>query len=254
MSAFDDASGAPNGGAATGGKDNAARVLPVPRRRPSRGGVGLRSSVATGNLVWIANPKSGRVALVDASTLQVRTVEAGNGPTYVASVPGQSAETALVLNVLSEDATLLGSHGAGDRVLDIQDGEARQLGRLLERWAIRDCVGGRPQGAERTEDAGLPRPHRHRPRRQDVDDRSRLVTVRSPSDSQRAETPRAYAVTQDGVAIIDLSGLPTVKKNVAISDTPNEDPGTRDVFVTKDGAARVHPSRRLGRDHDCRPR
>ncbi|MDF2695564.1 MAG: hypothetical protein K0S65_3947, partial [Labilithrix sp.] len=63
--------------------------------------------VATGNVVWIANPKSGRVALVDAATLQVRTVEAGNGPTYLASVPGQQVDTTLVLNVLSEDATLL---------------------------------------------------------------------------------------------------------------------------------------------------
>src|SRR5262249_54240154 len=47
--------------------------------------------------------------------------------------------------------------------------------------------------------------------------------------------PRAYAVTQDGVAIVDLSGPPRLERNVAISNTPNEDPGTRDVFVTRDG-------------------
>ena len=47
------------------------------------------------------------MALVDAATLQVRTVEAGNGPTYLASVPAQPVDTTLVLNVLSEDATLL---------------------------------------------------------------------------------------------------------------------------------------------------
>src|SRR4051794_3369401 len=43
--------------------------------------------VATGTFVWIANPKSGRVAYVDATTLQVRTVEAGNGPTFLDAVP-----------------------------------------------------------------------------------------------------------------------------------------------------------------------
>jgi hypothetical protein len=42
-------------------------------------------------------------------------------------------------------------------------------------------------------------------------------------------------VTQDGVALIDLSAVPVVTKNVAISASPTEDPGTRDVFVTKDG-------------------
>jgi hypothetical protein len=49
-----------------------------------------------------------------------------------------------------------------------------------------------------------------------------------------ANAPRAYAVTQDGVAIVDVPNA-TLTKNVLISDTPTEDPGTRDVFVTKDG-------------------
>src|SRR5688500_1685524 len=43
--------------------------------------------VATGRFVWIANPLSGRVAFVDASTLKIRTVEAGNAPTYLAPIP-----------------------------------------------------------------------------------------------------------------------------------------------------------------------
>src|SRR5688500_20356381 len=67
--------------------------------------------VATGNFVWIANPKSGRVAFIDATTLQVKTVEAGNGPTYLGSVPGQATDTTVVLNVLSKDATILKAAG-----------------------------------------------------------------------------------------------------------------------------------------------
>src|SRR5262245_21713974 len=43
--------------------------------------------VATGRFVWVANPQSGRVAYVDAATMVVRTVEAGNGPTYLAPLP-----------------------------------------------------------------------------------------------------------------------------------------------------------------------
>ncbi len=65
------------------------------------------SPVATGNFVWIANPKSGRVAFVDAVTLEVRTALAGQGPTYLAKVPGPIDDTTLVLNVGSGDATLL---------------------------------------------------------------------------------------------------------------------------------------------------
>jgi hypothetical protein len=43
-------------------------------------------------------------------------------------------------------------------------------------------------------------------------------------------------VTQDGIDILDLTAAPARTKSVPISDTPNEDPGTRDVVVTKDGA------------------
>src|SRR5260221_7198315 len=45
-----------------------------------------QAPVATGRLVWIANPSSGHVAYVDATTLVVKTVEAGNAPTTVAAV------------------------------------------------------------------------------------------------------------------------------------------------------------------------
>src|SRR5687768_4794467 len=37
--------------------------------------------VATGHFVWVANPASGRVAYIDARSLEVRVVEAGHEPT-----------------------------------------------------------------------------------------------------------------------------------------------------------------------------
>jgi hypothetical protein len=75
-----------------------------------------KAPVATGNFVWSANPTSGRVAYIDAQTFAVQTAEAGNGPTYLAAVNDASHPTddvAVVINVLSEDATLLrvDSHG-----------------------------------------------------------------------------------------------------------------------------------------------
>src|SRR5262245_54299340 len=44
-----------------------------------------KTPVATGMFVWVANPTSGRVAYVNAQTMAVRTVEAGNGPTFLAA-------------------------------------------------------------------------------------------------------------------------------------------------------------------------
>ena len=68
--------------------------------------------VATGRYVWVANPTSGRVAYLDAATLAVKTVEAGNAPTYLATVPGATDEV-IVMNVLSHDATLMQATAAG---------------------------------------------------------------------------------------------------------------------------------------------
>ena len=68
-----------------------------------------QAPVSTGRFIWIANPTSGRVAYVDATSLVVKTVEAGNAPTTVAAVPG--ADEVVVLNVLSNDATVLRTDG-----------------------------------------------------------------------------------------------------------------------------------------------
>src|SRR6185369_9975735 len=69
--------------------------------------------VATGKYVWVANPSSGRVAYIDAVTLEIKLVDAGHGPTYVAPIPDAKDDVALVLNVLSSDATLLRASSAG---------------------------------------------------------------------------------------------------------------------------------------------
>lgn len=71
-----------------------------------------QSPVATGQIVWTANPVSGRVAYIDAKSFVVQTVQAGDGPTYLAGVPNADPtkppyEAAIVINVRSHDATLL---------------------------------------------------------------------------------------------------------------------------------------------------
>ncbi len=219
-----DESGGPGGAAAPGqgGEPPAEREIESDYEAP----------VATGKLVWITNPKSGRVALVDAASLQVRTVEAGNGPTYVAPVPGQSEDTTLVLNVLSEDATLL---RAGAQITTKTFKVAKQAnsmafsadGRYAIVWADARKVKTPPPKTQGFQDLTV---------LDLMTGSSTILAVgyRPVLVGFAANAPRAYAVTQDGVAIVDVPNA-TLTKNVLISDTPTEDPGTRDVFVTKDG-------------------
>jgi hypothetical protein len=194
-----------------------------------------KAPVATGRYVWVPNPTSGRVAYIDAQTLDIHIVEAGNAPTWLAAVPG-TGDATVVLNVRSDDATLLRADGAkvdahtfktapGANSWAVANAgkwaiawtDARQLGNVDPTQGFQDLtvidltatippsvltVGYRPVAVGFTQD-----------------------------DS------RAFAVTQDGVAIVDLSGsAPQVVRNVPISDDPLEDPGTRDVSITPDGS------------------
>lgn len=190
--------------------------------------------VATGKFVWVANPKSGRVAYVDAATLEVHTVEAGNAPTYLSAVPGQAEDSTLVLNVLSSDATLLRASAGGItsktfRVAAKADSLAFSSdGRFAIAWADARKTPSAPK-TEGFQDLTV------------MDLVSGVSTVlavgyRPVAVGFAAGQGRAYAITQDGIAILELGGAPALVKNVAIADDPNEDPGTRDVAVTPDGS------------------
>lgn len=218
---------------ATSGGTGAAAAVPTAPPPEKEVESDYEAPVATGNFVWIANPKSGRVAYVDAKTLQVKTVEAGNAPTYLASVPGQAVDTTIVINVLSNDATLLRATATGieSKTFPVAPKTNSMAFSSDGQFAIAWTDSRKVPGAPKTE--GF----------QDltvldlVNGKSTVLAVgyRPVAVGFAAGSPRAHAVTQDGVAIIALDGDPRLTKNVAISDTPNEDPGSRDVAVTPNG-------------------
>lgn len=233
-SSFGDASPSAPGASSSGGSGAAIPGEPVPEKEVESD---YEAPVATGHFVWVANPKSGRVAFVDATTLQVKTVEAGNAPTFLARVPGQTDDTTLVLNVLSSDATLLRASSTGITAKTIKVAPlANRLAFSADgRFAIAWGDSSKGPDAAKT------------PKAQGFQDLTVLdlvtgvptvlaVGYRPVAVGFAAGQPRAYAVTQDGIAIIDLTGAPLVVKNVAVSDTPNEDPGSRDVSVTPSGS------------------
>ena len=65
---------------------------------------------ASERFVYVANPSSGTVSVIDSRTLSIETMEAGDKPTFLSTLKGTDA--AIVLNVGSSDATIIRS-GAG---------------------------------------------------------------------------------------------------------------------------------------------
>jgi hypothetical protein len=194
-----------------------------------------RAPVATGRYVWVPNPTSGRIAYIDAQTLDVRVVEAGNAPTWLAAVPG-SGDATVVLNVKSNDATLLRADGGKVEAHTFKTAPGANTWAVANggKWAIAWADARQVVGADRTE--GF----------QDLTvidltaaTAPAVLTVgyRPVAVGFTADDGRAFAITQDGVAIVDLSAAaPQVIRNVPISDDPLEDPGTRDVSITPDGS------------------
>src|SRR5580704_4738161 len=193
--------------------------------------------VATGKYVWIANPTSGRVAYIDASTLQIKLVDAGDAPTYVAAVPDPTDDVAIVLNVLSLDATVLraSSSGISATMVGVPSSGNTWAVSSDGHWAIAwtdaqqimspDPVNGYQditvldltQGAETSNDLSVG----YRP-----------VAVAFDQANQHA-----FAVSQDGVTVISLAGsAPEVVKNIGVGDDPTMPSTTRDVSITPDGS------------------
>jgi len=193
--------------------------------------------VATGKYVWIANPSSGRVAYIDATSLEIKLVDAGNGPTYVAAVPDPADDVAIVLNVLSRDATILRASSSGLTAASVPvpaGGNSLTVspdGRWAVAWSDARQV-QMPDPVEGYQDISVVDLTKGAETAFDLTVGYRPVAVAF--DKAAA---RAFAVTQDGITVVALTGgPPQVVKNIALGDTQSEPATTRDVAITPDGA------------------
>ena len=192
------------------------------------------SPVATGRFVWVANPSSGRVAFLDAASLSVQLIEAGNGPTHLAPLPSKDgADRTLVLNVLSLDATVLSAKDGvlTTRTLGVPSGGNRWAIDPSGRYAVAWTDASKIKNAD------------------PLDGFQDLTVLDLEKDSSTAlsvgyrpvavafaqDSSRAFVVTQDGIAAIGLGDAPVVQKNFPLTDNP-QGATTRDVVVTPDGA------------------
>ncbi len=197
--------------------------------------------VTTGKYVWSANPDSGRVALIDATSLQVHTVDAGFGPTYLAALPGQNgaaANAAIVLNVLGNDATLMRiqSDGSiGTKTLPTQaDANSWAIG-PTGHWAIAWSDASKAKNPDPTQGFQELTVIRLDSGQEAATELS--VGYRPTRVSFAKDGKHAYAVTDPGISVIALDGAaPQVTALVPVTDNPADNPASRDVTITPDGS------------------
>ena len=188
----------------------------------------FRVPVATGRFVWTANPESNRVALIDATTFSVAALDAGFGPTYLAALPNPVAERsgAIVINAASNDAMVFLAKDTGDVVaspaLPIHGSANAWAVSKSGRWAIAWTNAAGVAAADPTEGfqdisvidlANYPETEPSVVRLSVGYRPTRLVFS---EDEQRA-----FAVTEPGVSVIELSDDGArVERDVVVSDAP----------------------------------
>jgi hypothetical protein len=199
----------------------------------------FRAPVATGRVLWSANPISGRVALIDAQTLKVRMTNAGFSPTYLAAVPSSAGvDSAIVLNVGSHDAsfmqamtdqidvTTIATH-AGANAWSISDD-----GRFAIAWTdVTQIEGAAPDPSDGFSELTVIDLTATPPvsTRLSVGFRPSQVVF----DAQKLH---AYAVVDEGISVIDLSGSPLVSALISLTQSSD---GARDVNISHDGTFAV---------------
>lgn len=217
--------------------------------------------------VYVANPSRDSVAVIDSQSLTIQTVEAGDGPTYLATLPGR--DVALTINVNANTMTILRTEGGVTRT--------RQLPVVRNANAIAVA----PDGRHAVVWLDTSRPNRGVPAGsfQDVT----LVTFGDTPEADRAvqlsvgfrplevifsrNSAAGFVVTEDGVSLLRFEAItgPTIVPSVSLGlneFVPAADAGVvdaavpslerdarpSDVSVTPDGryaVARVEGSRYL---------
>lgn len=197
----------------------------------------FRAPVATGRVLWSSNPESGRVALIDAQTLKVRMTDAGFGPSYLAAVPNRAgADSAIVLNVGSHDATFMQAAADGSIAVTTIPTHTG-----ANSWSISDDGHFAIAWTDAAQISGAAL---------DPSDGFSELTVIDLSASAPTSTrlsvgfrpsqvvfdaPKmhAYAVVEEGVSVLDLSGEPLVSALIPVTAPGSS---TRDVNIAQGGS------------------
>ena len=187
--------------------------------------------------VYVPNPTTHRVAVVNASTFAVETIASGLSPTFAATVPGE--DVAVVLNLGSGDASILRTSGDHTTVLRLPVGHDQN--------AIAIAPDGKHAVVYFEARAGTSTARGF----QDVTVLSLTAGQESAQGVSVGFRPRsvqfsrdgeqAFVVTEDGVSIIDLTASdkgPVIARLVPLGDTL-VGAASLDVRVIADGSHAV---------------
>lgn len=188
--------------------------------------------------VYVPNPATNRVAVVNATTFAIESLPVGGRPTYAATVPGQ--DVALVLNVASRDAALLRTEAGKTSVTELEVGhDANAIaiapgGLHAVIYLNADASGAMAQSYQDLTIVNLaPTLPLGQKRAQRVSVGFRPRGVQFTSDGRQA-----FVITEDGISILDFAALaeaPSIARLVGLGDTLSDGQSV-DVQVTPDGA------------------
>ncbi|HEX2871028.1 MAG TPA: hypothetical protein VHP33_07230 [Polyangiaceae bacterium] len=227
-------------GLGTGGTTSLGPGTPVPAEPEKEVDRAFRVPVVSGHWVWTANPKSGRVALIDAKTFTVKTALAGAGPTYLTALPVEGGGSrALVINSVSEDATLLSANEAGEietlANLPIHRGANAWAvspdGRFAIAWTDASALGN-ADPSEGFQDITVLDLGGKQPTSRRLSVGYRPARVFMDDDSLSA-----YVATEAGIDVVNLVAKngALVETEIELSADPANDTAKRDVNMTADG-------------------
>ncbi|MES1173794.1 MAG: hypothetical protein ABUL62_05645 [Myxococcales bacterium] len=227
-----------SGGPLTTGPDSDAGAPLPPEMELDQS---FRAPVATGKVLWSANPDSGRVALIDAKTLQVRMTNAGFGPTFLAAVPSmKGTDSAIVINVGSHDATWLTASATSIDSVTIPTHVGANAwaisgdGHFAIAWTdVTRIEGGAPDAVNGYSELTVIDLAAEPP------SSTRLSVGFRPSEVVfDARAQHAFAVVDEGISVLDLGEKSELSQLLTVS-TENQDAHARDVSFAPDGSFAV---------------
>lgn len=193
--------------------------------------------VVTGKFVFSANPKSGRVAVIDAESYAVKLFNAGFAPKYMAALPDDRG--AIVINELSHDTTRFEVDGEDVTLktpsLPVHaDANAWSIspdGRFAIAWT-RTASDGKLDPTAGSQTITVLDLDKNGSKSLTVGFHPTQVVV-----DQQSE--HAFVVTDGGIDVVSLNDDPEVSLLTQVSEDPLEEPAARDVSVLPDGSLAV---------------
>lgn len=225
--------GTASGGSGAGGAGASDEPAPLPPEVEIK--LDFELPQASQRFVYAANPESGTVVIIDAETLTIQTVETGDRPTFLQTLRG--TDDAIVLNVGSDDATILRSPDTKltSSTVDVVPGAnviavAPDGKHAVVYFNALYSSAGSATGSFQDVTVLTLEPGNDRAIGMTVGFRPREVIFASDGSA-------AYAVTDDGVSVLDFESIDDSGSGIArlVTLGADVDQTSLDVSITPDG-------------------